>query len=194
MLRSKQISYQLAFVLLLIPSISFAKYGPCDSTFKIRGGAFIPRCDLFRDIYGKVGGFGELEIATHVHPHVEVWANANGFFKRGHSLGFCNQTRIAIGSGSIGLKFPYEFCNCFTLYLGAGPSFAGIWLKNKSICGCDKITKGSAGGVVKSGFMYHFKSRWFVDLFFDYVFQPTHFQRHIDVGGARIGLGLGISF
>lgn len=176
------------------------------SDVKVRGAAFIPQSKLFRDIYGKVAGTFDVEVATSVLPHVDLWANIDGLVKHGRSLGLNSPTRIGMTHVSLGVKFPYalsqrwvlpggRFETRWVLYAGAGISFASVWLKNKSPFTWERINKGTVGGVIKSGAYCFVTDRVFLDLFADYLVQPTHFNpRYVNTGGLKVGAGLGTSF
>jgi hypothetical protein len=34
----------------------------------------------------------------------------------------------------------------------------------------------------------------FIDVFADYLYQPVNFETHVDIGGFKIGAGMGIKF
>lgn len=79
--------------------------------------------------------------------------------------------------------------------MGAGPSFGRIWLKNKPHYREDeRTTKTVFGGVVKSGIYYTITDCLFLDLFVDYLYQPVHFDKHVNIGGVKIGAGIGVKF
>lgn len=163
-------------------------------SFKIRSAAFIAQSKLFRKIYDTAGPCIELEYAYRIKRHLEVWGNFDFFWQDGKSIGLCNPTQIKIPNFSFGIKSPYQFKECHELYLGIGPSFAGVLITNKTCCCCEKVSKPAFGFVVKSGYYYDFCKRFFLDIFADYLYQPVHFQRKTEVGGLRIGAGLGIKF
>lgn len=164
------------------------------NSLKIRSAVFIPQSKLFRKIYHTVGPCIELEYAYRFRNHVELWGNFDWFWHHGKSVGLCSSTKIKIPNFSFGIKSPFTFKNCHEIYLGIGPSFAGIFLSNNSCCGCEKISKEAIGVIIKSGYYYNFNKRIFLDLFADYLYQSVHFQRKVNVGGLKMGAGLGIRF
>jgi hypothetical protein len=193
MMKKIQVQYALIAACLSVITIS-AEQERC-STIKGRVAALIPQAKLFREIYGNAGGVVELEVATPVAEHVELWANIDGFFKRGRSVGLCSPTRIGMTHITFGGKFPYEVNDCITVYAGAGLSLGKIWLRNRSPFCWENISKYSVGGVIKSGVDYFVTERVFVDLFADYLVQPTNFkQRRINTGGLKLGVGVGGTF
>lgn len=178
--------------LFVFPSLVFLV--EASSSFKVRTVAFIPRSERFRNIYGKAIGTIELEAAKRLCNHLELWVNSNVLFKHGRSIGFCNPTKIGTVNGSFGFKVPYQVRDCFTVYAGIGPNFTGIWLKNKSMCCKEKISKGAVGIVAKSGLDFFVREHLFFDFFVDYLYQPVNFQTRVDIGGVKIGLGFGGTF
>lgn len=165
-----------------------------EGELKVRGGVFIPTSDLFRCIYGKAGGHVELEGAITVYDCYQAWANIDWFSKKGHSVGLCNPTSIHIPSFSFGVKAPYDVSDCTRLYLGLGPNFSWVRVKNKSMFGCERCSKGAVGFVAKSGVDFMVSECTFIDVYLDYVYQPVKFQCRQNVSGVRIGVGLGRLF
>ncbi|HSW75443.1 MAG TPA: hypothetical protein VLG50_00200 [Candidatus Saccharimonadales bacterium] len=161
--------------------------------FKIRPYLFVPQSKLYRNIYGKVGGGIQLEQENSINNWLRVWVNVDGLFKRGHSIGLCRKTKIGAFTLSTGIKFLYEHCKRLQFALGVGPTIAGIFVRDQSLT-CCKNSKCSGGIVAKTDLYGVVHDRLILDLFFDYTYQPVHFQRKVNVGGAKLGLGLGCTF
>ncbi|MGB8467566.1 MAG: hypothetical protein WCE21_01045 [Candidatus Babeliales bacterium] len=165
------------------------------SSLKVRSGAFFHTPQKFRKIYGVAGGCVEVEGAYATHANFEAFGNLDYFIRqKGHSVGLKNPTDVQSFNFSFGVKVPYEVSRHIELYLGVGPSVGGIWIKNDSICGIEKVSQAIIGGVFKSGIYCNIDSRWFVDFFGDYLYQPTKFSTFADVGGFRLGAGFGGRF
>lgn len=60
------------------------------------------------------------------------------------------------------------------------------------MCTHETLSKWVAGGVLKSGMYVWINQCAFVDLFVDYLYQPVHFETHVDIGGVKVGAGLGV--
>jgi outer membrane protein len=162
---------------------------------KIRGAAFIPRSSLVREIYGTAIGSFDGEFAGQFHTYLQAWININFALAHGYSLGFCNTTKLWIVNSSLGLKTPFDINDWFRVYLGLGPTFGAIRIKDESqFSGCTSSTKSSIGFVAKSGMDFYFCERWFVDIFADYVYQKADFEKDVNASGLRVGAGLGIMF
>lgn len=165
-----------------------------EMSLELRSAAFFHSSNRFRSIYGNIGGSYQLEASARLCDRLYGWGNLDWSPKHGKSDGFNDPTRINIGNISVGIKFPYRFCEKFTAYIGVGPSLAKLWLKNKSQFGHETVSKWAVGGVLKSGVTYFINRRIFIDLFLDYLYQPVHFETHVDIGGIKTGLGLGYRF
>ena len=167
-----------------------------ESSLKVRVGAFIPQSSLFREIYHTAGPLYEIEYAYRFCNHWDVWVNFDWFSASGKSVGLCNKTKIQLPNFSVGAKYAFLLCRAWEIYLGLGPTFGNVRLKNNSsVCGCEKVSKAAIGFVIKAGAQKNFCDRYFVDMFADYVFQrPIGFERSTDLGGLRLGAGLGITF
>ena len=182
-------------VCLSLLCITSALHANVEWEAKIRGGAFIPRSSLFRDIYGTVAGNFDGEIAGQFHKYLQAWLNINFALAHGYSLGFCNTTKLWIVNSSLGLKTPFDIKDWLRVYLGLGPTFGAIRIKDESqFTGCTSSTKSSIGFVAKSGIDFFFCTRWFVDIFADYVYQKADFLKDVNASGLRIGAGIGITF
>lgn len=120
------------------------------------------------------------------------WATFDYVFGSGNVHSCHGKTHINLYSWSAGLStsLPTEFGE---YYLGIGPSLCLINIKN-TLCFSERVSKLSVGGVVKTGLLYNFSPQTFADIFIDYTYQPAHFERNVDVGGLRAGLGLGYNF
>lgn len=162
--------------------------------FKIRPYLFVPHTKLYRNIYGKIGGGVQVEFEKTMSDHGSFWINLDGLFKRGHSIGLCQKTRISTISLSSGIKYCYEYNKRLQLALGIGPSIAGIFIKDQSVCCPNKNSKCSGGFVIKTDLHGFIHDRVFLDLFLDYTYQHVHFNKNINVGGTKIGLGIGWTF
>lgn len=176
----------------LILLISHCPLMSMETTVELRAAAFFPSSDRFRDIYGKVIGDIQIEASTQWPGCLESWVNLDFLSKHGKSIGGEDPTKVNIANVSFGINMPYQFCE-YTFYIGIGPSFSRIWLKNQS-CSEEKVSKLAYGGVLKSGVCYFLTECIFLDVFVDYLYQPVHFETKVDIGGFKIGAGLGVAF
>lgn len=164
-----------------------------DISAEFRAAAFIPSSRKFKDLYGDVLPCYAIEFGVPVYCPFEAWANVD-WFQRNKRHDCISKSSVNVFNVGFGLKYVYTTCNNLNLYLGIGPSFGGIWLKNKSTGYRETSSKFIAGVVVKSGIGYGFCNGAFVDIFVDYLYQPVRFHKRIDIGGVKAGLGVGYQF
>ncbi len=165
-----------------------------ETRLELRAGAFIPNSSLYENIYGKLSPNFQLQSTIKCSDCFEYWTNFDWVVKHGHSIGFNDPTTVNIVNYSLGVNFLYDFGYRSTFYLGIGPSIGRIWVKNKSACLKEKIAKTFVAGVLKTGVYHDLSDYIFIDLFLDYLYQPVHFQKYVDIGGFRVGFGLGVKF
>lgn len=188
-----KIYFKLFFIILLANHFCplCADY---QSSVEFRSAAFFHSSERFREIYGNVSASYEVEASANLCDCIDGWVNFDWFSKHGKSKGFKDPTRVNIANTSLGIKYPFCLCEQLMGYVGIGPSISNIWLKNHSHCCRDKTSKVVVGGVLKTGVYYFLNSCIFLDAFVDYLYQPVHFDTHVDIGGLKTGIGIGIRF
>lgn len=185
---------------LLPLTLSFLCFSPlaaketANSSIEIRSAAFFPSSHLFREIYGNGSACYEVEAATKLHDHIEGWANLDWFPKHGKSVGFRDPTKISITNLSLGVRLAYPFAKRYKLYAGVGPSFGYVWIRNTSACLNQNTSRLAFGGVIKSGIYCYINHLLFIDVFVDYLYEPSPFKKHVNIGGLKTGAGLGVRF
>lgn len=172
-----------------------------DISVEFRSAAFFHSSKLFREIYGNVSGCYELEASTRLNNCMDGWVNVDWFSKHGNSKeceknSSCEKctSRVSIANISLGIKYPYYCWEQATAYIGIGPSISRIWLKNEFQHRHEREAKLAIGGILKTGINYYIKNCLFIDLFVDYLYQPVHFKKSVDIGGFKAGAGLGFNF
>lgn len=188
------IVFKIFFLFSLITNILplFAEF---QSSIEFRSAAFFHSSERFREIYGTVGTSYQLEASTKFYDCLDGWANFDWSSEHGKSVGFNDPTRVTIANISLGIKIPYQFSEKFTAYIGIGPNLSRIWLKNKSqFSGHEDISKLAIGGILKTSIYYFITRQVFIDVFVDYLYQPVHFETHVNIGGIKTGIGIGCKF
>lgn len=183
-----------AFFLILLLNHFSPLFAEFQSSVEIRSAAFFHSSERFRKIYGNAGASYQIEASTRLCSCLDGWANFDWFSRHGRSGGFCDPARASIANVSFGIKAPYQFCDQWMVYIGVGPSLSRIWLKSKSQCSHESVSKLALGGVLKTGVNYCIFRNIFMDVFVDYLYQPVHFKTHVDIGGFKTGAGLGVKF
>lgn len=164
------------------------------SSVAIRGAAFAPSGGRFEHIYGHVMPSYQIEASTRLTKSLDAWINIDYLMKHGRSYSLHNPTRTNIANLSLGFKFPYKLNDAFTPYIGLGPSFGVIWLKNRSPYTHQNTAVPAIGVILKSG-VHCFMNKWlFLDFFFDYLYQPAVFHNTVNIGGIKAGIGIGSKF
>lgn len=167
-------------------------------SLKLRTAAFFPFSSRFRQAYRPVGPDIQVEGSIKLPRDIfEAWANVDSFFQRGSNYGPHGCKRVGnIVNLSFGLKVSYRLCGPWEIYAGLGPSFGwmDIWVDPNRSCKHNVFRRWAYGVVAKSGVYYYISTTVFLEAFADYLFQPVHHQNlNIDVGGLKVGIGLGVS-
>lgn len=162
-----------------------------DFKIEARCAAFFPSSKRLKEIYGNVGPCYQIETSFRCGCW-DIWENVDWFSKHGNPKGCHGSTRMSIVNYSLGIKYPYSFCECISVYAGIGPSLGKIWIKNKTYCSREKKSKVAIGGVIKTGVYYSITRNLFLDLFVDYLYQPVSFKKRVDIGGLKTGVGIGL--
>lgn len=105
---------------------------------------------------------------------------------------------------TIGSRYYFCLTPCLNLYVGAGVSLTFVELQFSGYHVHDNASKVGVGALLKSGLRYNWGSYTFIDLFADYFFQEIHLshserdlgidERDVNIGGFKIGLGVGVYF
>ena len=159
---------------------------------ELRTAAFFPIARRYKEIYGDVGPSVQIEVGARFDCPYEAWINLDWVYGEKHSR--YTRTTSNLFNVSFGLKYIYLLSEKCSLSVGFGPTFGGIFLRNHSISYSRNPSRFVAGGVLKSSAKYKFCSGLFVDAFLDYMCEPVCYGTMVDIGGFRLGLGLGYSF
>lgn len=177
----------LAPIFLLSASLEY--------TLEARIAGFYSSSNTFRKIYGNWNPSYEIEARAGLDcSPIEGWVNIDYTYASGSAIGFHARTKIYMTNYSLGLRYNYSLCDQYLLYIGAGPNFASVRLKNNSVIDKERINKNAVGGVFKMGVNYFVTDTLFLDAFVDYLVQPIKFEHRKEVGGFKTGIGLGLKF
>lgn len=206
------ITLKVSFVIFLL-SCPFLH--AMESTVEVRAAVFYHTSEKFRNQYGDFGPTYEVEASFSCDPCCYAfWANVGWFNDRGEGksndcsgalrscvtcasgslVGNRPTSKIDVLNFSLGIKFPYYFCDRLVGYFGIGPVIGNVWLETNTRFGRRKTSKVAYGGVVKLGLDYYITQCVFVDLFVDYLYETVRFKRNVDIGGVKGGVGLGLRF
>ncbi len=82
----------------------------------------------------------------------------------------------------------------FKLYLGLGINNALVYVHNHDDYVKKHVRKDWIGGVAKLGIYIEPINHLFVDVFADYLYQEIHFASWQQIGGLKVGCGIGFCF
>lgn len=164
-----------------------------ETTLQIRAAALFPASKHFREVYSNVVTDYEIQGSIIYCENYELWANYTWFSKQ-KKRGDCYRTKITLSDGSFGLNYLFPSCGNFESYLGLGIILGDVKLHNHSCCTSESKSKFAVGGIIKSGVRYYFCSRLFLDGFVDYAYQSVKYHHRRNVGGVKIGGGIGYRF
>ncbi|MBS4168383.1 hypothetical protein [Parachlamydia sp. AcF125] len=187
---NKKISKEWLFFLVCLCLPIFAQ---AEMAIKYRTAALFPANSRFSHLYEDVIPNYQFEVSKCICPHVALWANAD-FFSTHGKASKCGPSKMGSFNLSVGPKWIYPLSCRLEWYIGVGANLAMTHVKNKTPCGGHHKHKTAVGGVFKSGINFYLRPHLFLDMFFDYLYQPVHFHKWVDIGGAKIGGGIGYSF
>lgn len=176
---------------IVLSAIVFGHLQGYDSLIEFRGSGFYHTSHRFRSIYGDWNPDYQIEIARDIPCNFQVWLNGD-WEREKTTIEHCGSTRFRNLNISLGLRYIFARCCRLNPYIGLGPSFGFFKLENTTCCKNEKVKCLATGLVVKSGIYYRLSNRIFLDGFVDYLYQPTNF--HVDIGGVKIGGGIGFKF
>jgi hypothetical protein len=121
---------------------------------------------------------------------------------RGDLYESCGSSNIDILNISIGMKTIGKVYRDFVfLYAGIGPNVGIVFINNKLNCCADcgdtvsdNNCKAGIGVIAKTGSQIFFTPHFYLDLFVDYLYLHVHFNRTANIGGFKVGGGIGAKF
>lgn len=161
---------------------------------KLRMAAFLPTQGIFRSLYGNAIPTYEIEATQMVLGNIQGWSNFNWLSKKGHASGVKNHTHIKMANLSMGFNWVHFWNSNLMSYLGIGASLSRISVYDRTLCGRDTEYTYAVGGIAKSGIQYYFMGNIFAEGFVDFLYLPVTYEEDRNLGGFRIGGGLGMNF
>lgn len=167
--------------------------------------AFFPLSSTIRHIYGSALPMFTLAVNWWFQKSWAVWLDSSYVFGNGHATGFVHEsTHLSFVPITAGLKYFYRICNATDLYAGFGPSYSFLYTVDRSQYVHRHTSANSFGFTVKTGVIYYFKDWWFVQGFFNYMYQKMHFhrtesdpfvvRRTANLSSLQLGAGAGLKF
>lgn len=191
----KKLLFYLYFICFLLPLFLSSWEG------ELRVSGYHPTSEKFRRIYDEWIPQYQLEGSGELDENWKVWGNVAWLQKRGESEGLHNKTTLHLIPLSLGVKRVFCCNDLFSLYLGAGVSYAFLHIHDDSHYVIKHTSKRAWGAIFKSGIYVPISECFYLNLFTDYLYQPFHFSHHhgsprverhsINAGGWSVGLGVG---
>ena len=151
---------------------------------------FMPGEQAFKDIYGSGPAFGA-EISFSIVHGIDIWLEGSYFAKTGELSFTKEETKVRIIPVGGGIRFSLPLKKIFSVYGGAGLNYN--LYKEENVLG--EVSKGSLGFVFKGGVLVSMLKMMAVDAFVGYSYSkmnPADFK--VNIGGFKVGLGLGFRF
>jgi hypothetical protein len=175
----------------------------CAVEGKVQGrfGYFYFASSTARTIYDQGTADIEVEGDIALKHSWRFWMNVNYVWKQGHSEEVRDSTHLRMGTFSCGAKFLWPpLSDTAQCYVGLGLSEAYLNLNDDTNELPRHTNRWGVGLVAKSGLLFHINRRLFLDLFFDYYYQPMRTRggsdvpHYVNLGGLRMGIGAGAKF
>ncbi len=170
---------------------------------EVKVGAFIPLGQTTQDIYGDALPLVAVEFDCDWRDNLSLWLMTGAVHKKGRSLGLCYRTELTLVPIAFGLRYTQEFTECVHPYLGLGPQFTHLSVKNDILFVSVKNNKWLCGGLVKSGVFISLNDVAFVDIFADFSFlraygracsNPQVYANNASLNSLLLGVGFGVAF
>lgn len=160
-------------------------------TLEIRSSAFIPSSHYFRELYEDVRPTVAIEASNKFCGCYSAWIDID-FFTESKRQSSCCKSKIDIYNSSFGINYFIPITCSAEAYVGIGPSFSRVNIKNHTCCRKEHLSRFVVGGIVKTGVCFYLCDPFYLNVFADYLYQPIHFHRTVDIGGIKAGIGFGI--
>lgn len=170
--------------------------------------AFFPLNSEVREIYKKVLPDFELEFGAKFCNNWQAWFDVGYVFTNGASDGCGNKTHLSLIPLSLGASYRFNLCDCLDFYIGAGPSYSFLRIKDHSEFVHENVSKNAWGAVVRSGVYYYYSECIYFEGFFDYNYVRFDFhndhdsdtddlfveRRNADLSCLKLGVAVGVTF
>lgn len=185
---------KLAFLTLIISGCCLAA---TNFDAELRVGLNHYTDSLIQQIYGKATFDIELEGHYKKNERISYFGNINYTYQKGYTYFFDDLTNIKNLSVSSGPRFVFPIKTHPNLcpYLGIGITGSWIHTHNFGENAVPIINKGAFGPCFKSGLIWE-RSRFYIDLFFDYyiLYSKTFEKEYVNLSQLKSGAGLGMKF
>lgn len=158
---------------------------PAIWTLEARGAAFLPLQDKLSKLYGTAIPAIEVEtsftLAKSRSPcrnELQLWFNGTWAFQHNKSIGSGRHSDLDLVPISAGLSYQVNFFRSFAFYMGIGPTYSFLWIKNSNHDTTSHIRRNHLGFTTKTGFRFTFGRHFVIDLFGDYYYTQFRKMNH----------------
>lgn len=178
----------------------------CQDPFIVtaRVGYFHPVSKRVRKIYSDGWADYQLEIVKELYDNWQIWLNVSGFSKKGHSIGFHDDTRLSFMPVSLGVRYSFPLTCRLTTYAGLGACYSFLRIKDDACFVHRHTSKERFGGIAEFGFNYCLTQSFFANLFVNYLYQSFDFphgqddpyveRNDLNMSAFKVGIGIGAYF
>lgn len=187
--------FTVILFLAIMPSLFASKWGVSfNSCF------FFPKSAFLQKEYGSQWMNYQLQVSYLTCPHLSVWA----------ALDYSAKDKLQIVPLSLGASYYWKLSRCLFWTVGGGGSYTYAKVSHLE-ANKRSFNKKGLGALFKTSLEYRYSSKLFFSFFVDYFYQHFHFYSHrsscvllaeeiekkknlLNVGGTKIGLGIGTFF
>jgi len=188
----------IRFICLIACSASLQVFATPNDAHKItlsgRIAAFFPQSSRFQRVYGHSLPVYGAQLSAQWHPSWELWTVLDGYSKSSRKYTDETNSTVTTFILSVGINYLFKPMPKLDLSLGLGPILGVIHLNNRSWSKREKTTALVTGGMARLDARWWIHPSIFFTLFTDYSYQISFLQNHVNVGGTKLGGGLGWKF
>ena len=181
----------LPYAVLLLLLTTFSPCLEAATTLQVRAAALFHPSQKFRHAFHAINPDYQIQGTFALNPLFEFWAEVDYWSQSKHHQS--KKSKIEFPNGNVGILFATSLCFSLEPYIGAGFSY-GRALVHREGRDDEDESKSSYGAILKIGARYWLFRMAFLDFFTDYTYQNIHLKKHMQVGGIKIGLGVGVGF
>ena len=169
-----------------------------DVLLEVKGAAFVPTSQVFKEIYNSCGDFGIELTAGELCKHLYVFSSIDFLIKNGETVALESPTKVSIFNLALGLKYfvPFSYGD---VYFGLGVQPSRLATHDATALPVDE-SQWTCGGIAKAGVIFDMPNSFFADIFVNYSFAKfnatvgSSVSGTTNVDGCLLGVGLGYRF
>jgi len=179
--------------LAMLISCIFISASAHDVLLEVKGAAFVPTSELFKNIYGTCGDFGVELTAGELFKNLYSFGSIDFYLKDGITSELESTTRVTMLNFALGLKYFVPF-HQGDFYIGLGVEPSRMTTQDENSLTLQDVQWG-CGGIAKVGVLVDLPHSLFTDIFFNYSFVNFNgTEQSTPVNGCLFGIGFGYRF